>query len=148
MDILKQWYKESATKLRVFSVGNKTFILHKGFKLTLTEEDEYFIEDVRRNDFYSKVTDKDFTVLKSKGFIKGAAFIMCQRDKRRCTYYKSKIEKLYTDRVNYNKILNTDKVFYSKKIRNANDNIHDCLDLMFLYRSRVQQYEFQIKSNK
>lgn len=148
MNILEQWYKESTEKLRVFSVEGKTFVLHKGFKLTRTDDNEYFIEDVRKNDFYSKVTDKDFLVLEDRGFVEGAAFIMYNRDKRRCAYYKSKIEKLYADRVKYKKLLSTNTKFYSKKIRNVNDNVHDCLDLMFLYGSRVEQYEYQYKLSK
>ena len=145
MDILRKWYEESVGTLKVFTVLGKTFILHKGFKLTQTDEGKYHIEDVRKNDFYSEVTKKDFTVIKEYGFIKGVALLMYRRDKRRCAYYKGKIEKLYTDRAHYKKILNTNKVFYSKKIRNANDNIHNCLDLMFLYESRVKQYDYQIK---
>ena len=137
--MLKGWFEEVSRVTKVFKNGDSEFIIYKGFKLTFSPK-KYIIEDVRFTDFYTEVSEEDLEILKSKGFVLGARTIMYHRDCKRVKNYEKRIAKLYEDRDRFKKNLSKDRVFNSKRVRNCNENIHNFLDLMFFYKTRVEQF--------
>lgn len=149
MNILKKWYDEVLENdIPVFTSGESEFTIYRGFKLTKTF-DEYKIEDVRLSDFYDKVKDRDFKILKKLGFIRGADWIVNKRNHRRVQIYTRIIERLYEDKAEYKSKLRPLKTraFYQKKLRNCQENIHKTIDLLFLYKARINQYNSKYNIN-
>ena len=146
MDKARQWFNEAVeNRQKVFATSDSDFIIYKGFKITKSIDGNYEIQDVRMNDFYSKVMEKDFIILTNLGFIKGADKISYERNLRRVAIYTKKLEKLYTEREMCKKKLPTNVKFYEKKLKNCQENIGKYIDLMFFYKSQVVQYE-QVKN--
>jgi hypothetical protein len=150
MNALKQWFDEvEMSVLNVHRYKGSEFVIYKGFKLSKTL-DQYKLEDVRVSDFYGEVKKRDYNVLLKLGFIRGADEIVNKRNIRRVGIYTRLLEKLYADRKEYQKKLRPLKTreFYRKKIRNCQENIHKNIDLLFLYKSRIEQYNLKYKKNK
>lgn len=148
MIVIKQFYREiKKSKINIHVDGLTTFAIYKGFKVSKTN-DEYLLQDVRSSDFYDTVKPKHLDMLKSLGFIKGADTIVYNRDLRRVQSYTSLLEKLYKNRKLYEKQLTKDKVFYEKKIKNTNENILKNIDLLFFYKTRVNQFNNKYNQNE
>lgn len=147
MDVLRQWFNEGEKNgLIVYHSIESEFLIYKGFKLSKFL-DHYKLEDVRRSDFYDEVTQREQNILKKLGFIKGIDSIVNTRNLKRVGIYTRLLEKLFQDKKEYQSKLRPLKTreFYNKKIRNCQDNIHNYIDLLFLYKSRIEQ--FNIKYN-
>ena len=143
MEQLKQWFEEAGV-IRIFTCKNHNFILRKGFKIThYLEDDTYSIVDTRFNDFYTTVSEADMKIFIEKGFVKGTNIIMYNRNVERVADYISKIEGTYVKRDKYKKLLPKNKPFYTKRIKNCNDNIHRYHDMMQFYQAQVEQFENQ-----
>lgn len=146
MEEIRGWFEE-AKVLRVYNCGDHEFTIEKGFKVThYFEDDTYSVLDTRFNDFYTEVSEANMKIFRDNGFLKGTNIIMYERNVRRVDRYLRLIEGLYTKIASYKKLLSKDKVFYTKRIKNCKENIHDYHDLMQLYKSRVDQFEGQNKN--
>ncbi len=141
MEQVKKWYKESEKTLKVFTTADYNFILYKGFKISSYPDDYYRIEDVRHNDFYSKLTKPDLLILEKEGFIRGSDIIMHNRDLRRIKILEKKIEKLYSDKDRFKSLLSRDETFYSKRIKNCDEAIETTSNLLFLFKIREKQFK-------
>src|SRR5690606_8400224 len=132
MEQVKQWFDEAIENhIKVFTAPESEFIIYKGFKITKTIDGNYIIQDVRINNFYSKVSDKDLSVLTTLGFIKGVEKLSYDRNLRRVVIYTKKLEKLYSEREICQKRMSTNVTFYSKKLRNCKEGIGKYIDLLF-----------------
>lgn len=146
--MIQQWYEEVAETHPKHKFEDCEFVFYKGFKITkYYEEGEYVLEDVRFNDFYQPVSNKNLSIFKTQGFIKGIDNITFERDQKRMSRYKKKIEQLYQYRDEYRRLRNKDPKFYDKKIRNCMDNIHKYVDLFFFYKVRVNQHKQKYNLN-
>jgi hypothetical protein len=138
---MKSWFEE-ASAVRVYQEGDHEFSIIKGFKVTHYFEDEsYTILDTRLNDFYTKVTEAHKNIFCEKGFLKGTSIIMYGRNVKRVNKYLRLIEGLYSKISEYKKSLQKNKVFYTKRIANCRQNIHEYHDLLQFYKSKVDQFE-------
>lgn len=150
MSVLKQWFDEVGENgLPVFHSKESEFIIYKGFKLSKVLE-QYKLEDVRRSDFYDEVREREYKILLKLGFIRGIDWIVNKRNLRRITIYTRLLEKLYQDKEEYQSKLRPLKTraFYQKKLRNCQENIHRNIDLLFLYKNRIEQYNSKYKLNE
>lgn len=141
MSIVKQWFEEVLSSPFMSISSKSSYIIYKGFKISKIE-DEYKIEDVRFSDFYTPVKEAELNTFKKIGFIRGADWIAHKRNLRRVKIYTRLIERLYVEKKEYSSKLRPLKTraFYKKKLRNCQENIHKTIDLLFLYKSRVNQY--------
>lgn len=147
MNELEQWFDEvRLSVLNVHRYKETEFIIYKGFKLSKTHG-KYKIEDVRISDFYGDVKKRDYNTLLKLGFIKGTDYIVHKRNLRRVGIYTRLLEKLYSERKEYERKLRPLKTraFYKKKIKNCQENIHRSIDLLYLYKSRIDQYNLKYK---
>lgn len=150
MKILQEWFEDARqNNVRIFHFEENDFLIYKGFKIT-KNYDGYRLQDVRRSDFYDEIKSKDLKILLKLGFIEGIDYIVNQRNLRRVNIYTKILEKLYTHRKEYQSKLRPriTREFYQKKIRNCNENIHNNIDLLFLYKSRVEQYNLKYNINE
>ena len=105
---------------------------------------------IRRSDFYDEVREREYKILLKLGFIRGIDWIVNKRNLRRITIYTRLLEKLYKDKKEYQSKLRPLKTraFYQKKLRNCQENIHRNIDLLFLYKSRIEQYNLKYNINE
>ena len=149
MSVIKEWFDECVSNdFPTYISGESEFIIYRGFKITKTF-DEYKIQDVRLSDFYDEVKDKDYKILVKLGFIRGGDWIVNKRNYKRVRIYTKIIERLYEDKILYRKNLRPKKTraFYQKKLRNCQENIHKTIDLLFLYKARISQYNSKYNIN-
>lgn len=132
MVLVEQWYKE------VDPLNKKNEVFLKGFKI-YKELGDYIIKDIRFNDFYQCVRDNDMAILLEKGFVKGTAFILYQRDKHRMELLEHRIIALGEQK----KIIkNTkDDGKNKKRLGILDKNIKGYVDLLLFYSHRIKQYE-------
>ena len=136
----KIWFEEELK--RIWNCGEYEFIMSRGFKIThYFDDDTYSIQDMRTNDFYTEVTEPDLMIFQEHGFLKGTSIIMYSRDVVRVKTYLEMIRKLYIKRKKYAAKLSTRRDFYSKRIRNCNENIEKFNASMQFYRLKVEQFE-------
>jgi hypothetical protein len=150
MNILEKWYEElMGNSMGSYNSKGSECLFYKGFKLTKTL-DGYKLEDIRLSDFYDPVKKKDYDVLMELGFIKGADTIVNNRNIKRVRIYTRIIERLYEDKKEYKSNLRPLKtrVFFQKKLRNCQENINKNIDLMFLHKSQINQYNSKYNTNE
>lgn len=141
MSELKQWFEEAST-IKVYSNSTQRYVMRKGFKIThYLEDDTYTILDTRLNDFYTEVSEADMKIFMNKGFVKGTNIIMYGRNVARVKSYLSKIADLYTKKVKYKGLLTKNKPFYTKQLKNCDENIHKNHEMMQFYKAQVEQFE-------
>ena len=139
MNIIADWFKECN---KIHRCGEYDFAIVNGFKVThYLEDDTYTIQDARKNDFYTSVSESDMEILMKYGFVIGTSIIMYHRNVQRVEYYLDKLAEVYAKRERAKKMLKTDRTFYSKQIRNANANILANNDMVHYYKSKVEQFE-------
>lgn len=150
MNILKEWFNEVLeNNMEIYSSKESEYLIYRGFKLSRSFDGEYKIQDVRLSDFYDDVKDRDYKILVKLGFIRGGDWIVNKRNIKRVQTYTRIIEKLYDDKRDYQSKLRPRKTraFYQKKLRNCQENIHKTIDLLFLYKSRINQYNSKYNIN-
>lgn len=150
MSVLKEWFDEvGRNNVKIHHSKESEFVIYKGFKLSKSI-DGFTIQDVRRSDFYDDVKIKEHNILCKLGFIRGADLIVHRRNVKRVSVYTRLLEKTYSDRKLFSSKLRPLKTreFYKKKIRNCQDNIKKYIDLLFLYKSRVEQYNLKYNINE
>lgn len=144
MNDIKQWFKEAEKKLKVFKFENDIFILYKGFKIT-NLKNKYFIQDVRYSNVYSPPSLINLKCFQEFGFIKGADIISYNNNIKKIKRYKSKMEILYEKRKKFKKEMHKDRRLNTKRIRNINKHIDEYADLVFLYQSKVNDFNDKYK---
>lgn len=130
--MLKEWFEESIKyDIKIFSTIDSEFIIYKGFKITKIE-DNYIIQYVRLNDFYSNVSYRNMKTLKDLGFIKGVDKI----------YYESisKRIKIYTKKVRFFENKKDNEKISPKKLSFYNNLIQNYTELIFYYKFKIKQY--------
>lgn len=145
MSVIKKWFNEAVDEgIKVYHSDESEYLIYKGFKIIKTLDD-FKILDVRRSDFYDDVKSKDLLVLEKLGFIFGSDSIVHSRNKRRVSIYTKRLERIYTNKKLYkSKLKDKDtKKFYEKKLRNCEENILKNIDLLFFYKSKVEQHELK-----
>lgn len=139
MNTIQNWYNECT---KIFQCSEYDFALVNGFKIThYHEDDTYTIQDTRKNDFYTSVSESDMDILMEYGFINGTSIIMHKRNVERVEYYLERVAHYYAKRVKAKKMLKTNRKFYEKQIRNCADNIQINNDMIHFYKSKVNQFE-------
>ena len=145
MEEIKEWFEE-ASIIKVHQGDDHEFAINRGFKVThYFEDNTYSIQDTRLNDFYTKVSEEHMELFRERGFIIGTNIIMYDRNIKRVSKYLRLIEGLYTKIAKYKENLYKNKSFYTKRIRNCNENIHKYHDLMQFYKSKVDQFKSKSK---
>lgn len=134
-DKVKVWFNEVS---RVHHSSDSSFVIFKGFKITKFDEGGYSIQNVMKSDMYPDATQKEISVFIEHGFVKGATLLQNERDKKRVIKYTKKLESLYTRRAKVKKESPSKK--RDKKIRLINNSIKNNLDLVFFYKTRVNQF--------
>lgn len=135
--MIKEWFEQTSKICNIYKDGDSLFVIYKGFKLIHhQEEDSYDIIDVRFSDYYTSVKEKDLDLFKEKGFVKGADLLVKERAEERMERYLRSIGKLYEKREEYEKKFESNPKFYTKKINNANINIHRLADLYHFYKAK------------
>ena len=137
---IKHWFNE-AKVLKIFKEDGCEFCIKGGFKIThYLEDDSYTILDTRLNDFYTEVSETHKKILRENGCLKGTNIIVNSRNIKRRDKYLRGIEDLYSKKTKYKEVVERNKPFYLKKIRNCNENIHKYHDLLQFYKSKVDQF--------
>lgn len=142
--MIKDWFKEyvEGGYGRPYVGEGHEFIIYKGFKIVSFESQAYFIFDVRRSDFYTKVSTIDLEFFKEHGFIKGADLIMHNRDTRRVSKYNDLLEHWYAKRdILLSKKKELDPKKFKRDMYTIQRNISDFIDKLFFYQSRKSQTE-------
>lgn len=147
---LQQWFDQATNVTRLFNntLTGDEYIIHLGFKITRTKALEYIIEDVRRSDLYNPLRKSDAKILKRMGFVEGVEFIRYQKDQKRVVKSEAALLKAYEGKKEaLSQLDNPDRkktvAFYNKKVKNCSNNIQHNADMIFFYRSRVEQYELK-----
>lgn len=139
MSIIADLFKECT---KIHQCGKYNFAIVNGFKIThYLENDTYTIQDTRKNDFYTSVSESDMDILVRYGLINGTSIIMYNRNVKRVEYYLEKLAAVYSKRERAKKNLKDNRIFYSKQIRNASANILIFNDMVHYYKSKVEQFE-------
>ena len=147
MNLVKKWYEEAKAFTKVHNTYDSSFIIYKGFKISL-REGVYTLFDVRFSNLYSEVTPDCIEYFKKYGFVAGVDLVGLERDRLRIVNYKKKAEGLYAKRAKFKKELNQNKKLNEKRIRNINLKIDESIDLMFFYQVRVNQLNIKYKQNE
>jgi hypothetical protein len=137
----KRWFKECVESgIRVHRHMGEQFVIYKGFKI-IKATNRYATADVRKSDFYSPISVKDWTMLTTFGFIKGADMISNNRNEDRVAYYDALIDRLkYMLKTYKAGLKSVSNNFYSKKIRNTELKIEKSQTLLALYKTKVAQF--------
>lgn len=142
-ETLRDWMWEaerSFPSIPIYTTDKEKFLIYKGIRLSYDNEVEaYIILDTRISDLYTPLTLNCLNTLKKYGFVRGADNLAYERNKRRVVTYRKKIEDMY------NRIK---KEVDKTKIRTYRENVHKFLDLMFFYKSKVQQHKIKYNLNK
>lgn len=149
--MIKEWFNEAVLHnvniyKNIYKSDNYEYIFYKGFKITkLKEEDEYYIQDIRINDFYTNISEKQISNFKKYGFIKGADIMSYKRNYHRMVFYIKKLEKLYEEKEIVEKELKTNffKKNYVKKLKNYQENINKYRDLLIFYKIKINQHKLK-----
>ena len=110
--------------------------MYKGFKISFDASEQYHIQDVRKSNWYTKVTKSDSALIQKHGFIKGVDILSNRSDRRRFYKAKKKIEKLY-DAKKITKDVNT--------IKSIDRMIDINISRFFYYRYKIEQHENKYK---
>lgn len=145
-DKIKVWYNEAVKVTREFKILGMNFIIYKGFKISKKNDGEYILQDVRYEEEYTDVSLEEFALMQKKGFIKAVDEINHSLNLQRIKEYTKKIEFLYAKRKKAKLEMQKDVRLNKKRIKLANKNIDILVDQMFLFESRIEQ--FNIKYNK
>lgn len=148
MNKLKEWFDEASKMDKVFSVGDEDFIIYKGFKITQERDGHCKIQDTRFSNMYTSITKTCLKMFEDIGFIKGADTISLARNIQRVETYKKKTGLLYDKRRRCKNELPTNTRINEKRIRNINTRIQDYVDLIFLYQTRIQQFNFKYNKDE
>ena len=147
---LQQWFEEATNVTRLFNntLTGDDYIIYLGFKITRTDALEYIIEDVRRSDLFNPLRKSDTKILKRLGFVKGVELIRYQKDQKRVVKSEAALLKAYNGKKEaLSQLDNPDRkkprAFYEKKVKNCSNSIQHNADMIFFYRSRVEQYELK-----
>lgn len=138
---IQGWYEEALKVTKEFKVNEITFIIYKGFKITKFSKEKFLLEDVRHDDFYTPLSKEDLTGIEQKGFVKAVDEIRYYLDKGRLDSCTKRIEYLYKKRKKAKKDMSKDVRLNRKRIRLANKNIDILVDRIFLYQTRIEQFE-------
>lgn len=144
--IIKGWYNEAIKVTREFKVLDIRFIIYKGFKISKKNDDEYILQDVRYEEHYTTVSVKEFALMQKKGFVRAVDEVNHLLNLQRVKEYTKKIEFLYAKRKKAKTEMRKDVRLNKKRIKLANKNIDILVDQMFLFQSRIEQ--FNNKYNK
>jgi len=150
MSILQDWFNEAKkANVTIFGSGENEFIIYKGFKLSKSSN-LFKLEDVRRSDFYDDVKDKEYKTILKLGFIKGIDWIVNKRNLKRIGIYTRILERLYSEKKEYKSKLRPKitRAFYQKKLKNCQESIYRNIDLLFLYKTRIEQYNLKYNLNE
>jgi len=147
MDVAEKWFKEAIVSCPVHETKNEFFIIKRGFRLSKDKDSDYYRAlDARKYEFYSEIEGVDYNQLIDKGFIKGVDHIGFERDTKEVFKLKRLVELLYSRKKKFKKLIKKDRRLNEKRIRNLYKNIDIYIDLIFLYESRIKQ--FNNKYNK
>ena len=151
--IVERFYNEALGSDLVMNPFISTLgesIIYKGFKLFIDEYEndkgevskDYYILDARHYTDLSEVTDKDADVLLRHGFVEGVSMLCNVRNERRVKRYKRKVAKLYDKKLEWSEELQRtgNKELHNKRLRVSKASIERYLYLLFLYKSKVDQY--------
>lgn len=139
MSEIQIWFEEAKKEALVFNVLEDEFVIYKGFKLT-NGDSGYVLEDTRFSNMYTPVTKTSMEKFRTHGFVKGADIISFERNTKRVESFKRRAELLYDKRRKFKKELPKNKRLNEKRIRNINKRIEEFIDHMFLFKSRIQQF--------
>lgn len=147
MSTIERWWTEAKEVTPVHKTYNSEFLIYKGFKISLVEDD-LSILDVRFSNMYRSVHEEYLSAFTKHGFIKGADLISLERDTKRVEFYQKETEKLYDKRAKFSKQLPKNKKLNEKRIKNINLKIDEYIDLIFLYKVKVQQLTLKYNKNE
>lgn len=140
--MLREWFNEVVKHTGYVWIDNEQnqFVIYKGFKID-KKHAGFTIKDVRKNDFYTDVTDDDFRVLQEKGFIKGCDYLSYIRSLDYTNSIRDEIM-LLQNKLDYVKFLPSSP-FNDKKKRNLEKNINKLLAELTIYQSRISNYKLK-----
>lgn len=138
---LKNCFEEVKNVGKYLTLGDCSFVIYKGFKVTKFDNGSYKLEDTRRSDFYSDLLPQDVEAIIDLGYIKGIDYIYYKNNLRRLKDSERRIENLYNKKIELKNNTKIDKQAYDKNLAIYNKNINENIDLMFLCKSRVGQYK-------
>jgi len=148
MENEQRWFNEATTRTLVHEVRNERFIIYKGFKITDNGIGTFILQDVRMSNMYGIVDSKTYSLMKEIGFIKAVDTIGYRRNKKRVVRYKKLMALQYDKRKKSQKELPNNRRLNEKRINSANTRIKEYADLIFLYQSRIQQFNFKYNNNE
>ena len=144
-DKIQLWYKEALNVTKEFKVKGISFIIYKGFKIAKYDSGFYLLQDVREDDFYSEVIDSEYKMIVEKGFVKAVDEINHKLNIKRVRDYTKQVEFLYFKRKKAKVNLKKDIRLNKKRIKLANKNIDILVDQMFLFKTRINQFNNKYK---
>ena len=143
MNIKKKWFKEAEKVCKVHQHNKSRFIIYRGFKLIFSKGKGYSVVDVRRSEFYTPLSKKDFQVIAKNGFIKGADMLCFARNFRRIEAYQGNIKGLRAKIAKAKAEMPKDWSRNEKRIRTSTEKIEDYKSLIKLLGSRNTQIEIK-----
>jgi len=140
MNQITKWFEEVKQTNNVHTTSEGEFVIYKGFKITIPEQGNPRIQDVRFNTMYSDVTKAAKMLFVKLGFKRGVETLQNFRDIKRVEALKKKTAKLYDKRKQFRKELPLNKRLNEKRIRNIKRKVSENIDLIFFYQSRIKQF--------
>ena len=141
MNIIKTFYEEAILECNVHKTRNESFIIKRGIRVSKAKDEDYYrVEDTRGSDFYSGLKEADYKELVDRGFIEGCDYIGFYRDTKRLCKLKRVIERLYSKKKMFQRLIKEDQRLNEKRIRNIYKNIEIFVDEIFLCKSRITQF--------
>lgn len=128
-----------------FKTVESSFIIYKGFKIE-REGTSYTLLDTRLNENYSNVVPFELDLMKEIGFIEACDTLSQQRSIKMVSKLTKQIEYLYSKRKKAKKNIDKDRRLNLKRIRLANKNIDILADQIFLFKSRINQFNNKYKN--
>ena len=135
------WFEEASKVLEVFDFKREQAIIYKGFKLSKYLDGTYSLKDGRTDDEdYVGLSPDDLNKLEGKDFILGVDQISHKLTLEKIGLCRKRAERFYSKRKKANRDMQKDVRLNEKRIRNININIDILVDQIFLYQSRVNQF--------
>jgi hypothetical protein len=145
---IKLWFEEALNSDYVTSYCDEE-IFYKGFSIKIVEVANKVFKlrmyDTRTNDFYSEVRDTDKDAFRKNGFVMGADLIMHDRDCIRERACRDEILRLSGVKMKCVEDIELDKTFFTKKIKNLQNNMNNLVTNYFSIIARKRQIENKYK---
>lgn len=140
---IQGWYEEAIKDHKVFNTVKESFVIYRGFRISKDIDNQFEIKDVRLDDNYTNITRSSHSQLRSRGFTEGCDYVSVGRARIGVAKLRNTIERMYAKRKKFKSLIRKDKRLNEKRIKNINKNVGILVDQIFLYNTRINQFNLK-----